>query len=504
MPPQQPDSDPRSTRERRIAGTVVVLLVLFRSAVFVFWEQSYFDSDQAIVGLMAKHLAEMRAFPVFYYGQSYMLGVEAYLAAPLFAVAGASVVALKLPLLAINIGVALMLLRILERDAGLRPRAAAVPVLFFALAAPAVSAQILAANGGNVAPFLYTVLIWTTRKRPVWCGLALGIGFLQREFTIYAFVALLVVETIDRSLFTREGIRRRLAMLRTAAEVWLVVQWLKYYSSAAGPGTTMANVFKPRDNISELGQRICGDLTMLPGGALNLVTGHWPVLFGTRPIPLSEFGIDSSQSQGLAWTSAIVAVAAGIAAAVVLFRLLRERRWRAEYQFPAYLVIAGLCSAAGYVVGRCGQLDYLVLRYELLSVLGAVGLGAWCLQAVPDHRIRRGWIALVCLWAAISGVSHGRLLTEYIRRPPDGVKQLILRHLDARGIKYAKSDYWLAYTLTFLAKERIIVASDDFLRIPEYNTIVDAHKDEAVRISRTPCEGGREIVPRVYLCGPWR
>ena len=72
-------------REHWIAAAVLVLLVVLRSIVFVFWEQSFFDSDQAITGLMAKHLIESRAFPVFYYGQNYMLGVEAYLAAPVFA-----------------------------------------------------------------------------------------------------------------------------------------------------------------------------------------------------------------------------------------------------------------------------------------------------------------------------------------------------------------------------------------------------------------------------------
>src|SRR5919106_3525803 len=109
MPEQHPGSDAHR-RERRLAVAVVVLLVLARSLVFVFWEQSYFDSDQAIVGLMAKHLVEGRAFPVFYYGQNYMLGVDAYLAAPFFLLAGPSVITLKLPLLLINIGVALALL----------------------------------------------------------------------------------------------------------------------------------------------------------------------------------------------------------------------------------------------------------------------------------------------------------------------------------------------------------------------------------------------------------
>ena len=98
-------------------------LVILRSAVFVFWPAAHFDSDQAVTGLMAKHLAELRAFPIFWYGQTYMLGVEAWAAAPLMALAGASVTALKLPLLAMNIVIALLLFRGLTRDAGLDERA---------------------------------------------------------------------------------------------------------------------------------------------------------------------------------------------------------------------------------------------------------------------------------------------------------------------------------------------------------------------------------------------
>src|SRR6476646_9646180 len=100
-----------SSRESRTLVAIAALLVILRSAVFVFWPQSYFDSDQAVFGLMAKHIAEGRAFPVFMYGQSYMLAVEAWLAAPVFLVAGVSVAALKLPLLIINVTIALLLLR---------------------------------------------------------------------------------------------------------------------------------------------------------------------------------------------------------------------------------------------------------------------------------------------------------------------------------------------------------------------------------------------------------
>src|SRR5262245_8531941 len=121
---------------RRGAMLALSVLVVLRSAVFVFAPASHFDSDQAVTGLMAKHLAELRAFPVFWYGQTYMLGVEAWLAAPVMAVLGATATALKLPLLAINVAVALLLFGSLVEDAGLPPRSAAFATLFFALAPP--------------------------------------------------------------------------------------------------------------------------------------------------------------------------------------------------------------------------------------------------------------------------------------------------------------------------------------------------------------------------------
>ena len=171
--------------ERRIVLALVVLLVIARSAVFVFWQQSYFDSDQAIIGLMAKHLSELRAFPVFMYGQSYMLGVEAWLAAPLFLLLGVSVTSLKLPLLAMSLAIAILLLRTLEQEAGLRPAYAAAASVFFVLSPPGTTAQLLEASGGNLEPLLYVILIWLTRHRPRWCGFVFGLGFVNREFTLY-------------------------------------------------------------------------------------------------------------------------------------------------------------------------------------------------------------------------------------------------------------------------------------------------------------------------------
>ena len=39
------------------------------------------EPDEAVVGLMAKHISEGRELPVFYYGQPYLGSLEAFLVA---------------------------------------------------------------------------------------------------------------------------------------------------------------------------------------------------------------------------------------------------------------------------------------------------------------------------------------------------------------------------------------------------------------------------------------
>jgi len=491
-----------SSREFRTVLIVATLLIIFRSAVLVFWPQSYFDSDQAIFGLMAKHLAERRAFPMFMYGQTYILAVEAWLAAPVFVVAGASVAALKFPLLVINIIIAILLIRIFWREVGLTPVAGLLAAIFFVLPAPGTAAQLVEPSGGNLEPFLYIVLIWLTRNRPNWCGVILGLGFLHREFTIYGLVALLAIEAAHGVLFTRDGIVRRLKMFRTAAEVWLLVTWLKQFSSAAGPGTSLADLYllAPPDNLRELLNRVCIDpRTMLAGVWAGLST-HLPKLFGMTPQPLIEYGIDSGARQGLPWGFLLLVGILGIAIVRIAMTIAGERRWRPEYDPCAYLVLVGLFSFGAYTLLRCGVIG--IMRYELLSLIGATGLAAWYLRIERVRVIATLWIALTVSWALGTSLGHARLWAEYLTHPPTGVKRLVIGQLESRGIHYAYADYWLAYYIAFMTNERIIVHSTDLSRISEYRSIVDAHRGEAVRIQRTPCADGHQVFTGVYFCPP--
>src|SRR5579859_1371959 len=56
------------------------------------------NSDEATMGIMARHIAYRREFPVFFYGQHYMGSFEAFVSAAFFHLLGSSVFSLRLGL----------------------------------------------------------------------------------------------------------------------------------------------------------------------------------------------------------------------------------------------------------------------------------------------------------------------------------------------------------------------------------------------------------------------
>ena len=158
-----------------------LLLLLLRAWFFVAWEESYFNSDQAIVGLMAKHLAEGRARPLFIYGQEYMLAVESWVAAPVMLLAGSSVATLRVVLILLNAATGLLLIRLLVKDAGLDRWSAVLASMPFWLAPVPTAASLVEAGGGNIEPFLWVLVLWALRRSPLWLGVCFGVALLNRE-----------------------------------------------------------------------------------------------------------------------------------------------------------------------------------------------------------------------------------------------------------------------------------------------------------------------------------
>ena len=482
---------------RWITPAAVVLLVCARAAVFLVRPESYFDADQAVVGLMAKHLSELRAFPVFLYGGTYMLGVEAWMAAPLFLLFGPTIWALKLPLLVINVAVALLIVSIFQRELALPPGKAVAAALPFVIPPVGMAAVFMEPSGGNLEPYLYIVLIWILRRRPWLCGLVFGIGFLQREFTVYGLAALATIDAVERTVLTRDGLGRWARIVGTAAAVWIGVQGLKLVSSAAGPGTSVRDVFTASNNLAELAARTCFSPTRAVAGASRLLTIHWPATLGTAPLPLTSFSIESRVWQGMAgagWLAAAV-VLLGITG-IVLGRAGAARAPR----FAQYLVLAGSFSVAGYLFGRCGEVTFYTIRYELLSLLAVVGLAGWFLSVRPPAIVQVAWSAAFAGWLLVLAVPQVRFLAEAVTDPPVPPKHALIEKLRAEHVRYGTADYWLAYYIDFLTREHLIFAADAPQRILLYNRIVAEHAADAVRLSRRRCDGGTMLVPGVYRC----
>src|SRR5260221_10493396 len=81
-----------------LALAIIICAALFRLVLFAEgWP--LVNSDEATMGIMARHIAYNGEHPIFFYGQNYMGALEAYLGAALFHLFGPSLFSLRLGLL---------------------------------------------------------------------------------------------------------------------------------------------------------------------------------------------------------------------------------------------------------------------------------------------------------------------------------------------------------------------------------------------------------------------
>lgn len=491
--------------ERRltIAIAVAVGLVLARSALFLLWEQSAFDSDQAIFGLMAKHLIEGRAFPMFIYGDSYLLAVQAWLAAPLFAIFGPSVAVLKLPVLAINAITGGLLVWVLHRDAGLRPAVAVLASMFFLLAAPAMAKLLTETGGGNPEPFLYVLLLWILRERPIAFGVLFGLGFAHREFTVYGVTSLVAISLLaDRRLNAERW--KSVAVAGAAfLAVTQAIRMLYVFSTPFGPGTSIA-ISDASGNLALAGRYCLAPETILPSMG-GLFGNYFGLPFGATSDRVVTLGLRSTLPAGPAYWPVLGLIFAA-ALARVLWISTRDRKplWAGPAAIGSFLLLVGLQSGVVYAVSRCGRLEPDTVRYALLMLYAGIGITALYFVYETQRLWRGAMVAVIVAWSAITAVNHGRLYAEYLGDAPPYAHRQLATYLVDHGIQYARADYWTAYVTTFLAEEKVVVASTDTVRITEYQREVDRHRDKAVNVQRQPCGGrrGAEAVSGAYWICP--
>ena len=117
----QSRAEPRRDHYFAVALAAVLLVGLAVRLAILFSPLGELDGDEAVVGLMARHIAFEGERPVFYWGQPYLGSLEAFSVAPLFRLFDSSTLTLKLVPTAYSLGFLLLSALLAKRLFGSGP-----------------------------------------------------------------------------------------------------------------------------------------------------------------------------------------------------------------------------------------------------------------------------------------------------------------------------------------------------------------------------------------------
>ena len=374
------------------------------------YERLDFDSDQAIVGLMAKHLSELRTFPLFFYGQDYMLGVQAWIAAPFFWLGGPTVAMLRAPLLLIELSCRRLAGAASSRVSTGCRRGSRWRPCCLRRRGTGVSANLLETLGASVEPFLYVLLLWTLRGRPAAFGVVLAVGFLHREFTIFAVagIGLATYRETGRSQLANFHWVTRAALGFVA--VWIAVDQLKRRINTMGPPGGAEATGPLILQLQTLLSRVVISPSMVFPKLRQAVTEVLPDLLGMRTVQPLRYNINAAVNVGTMVVGFLL-VAAGAICLIRLAAYVLSRRGNkpASATWPSpfctYMAVIGVQALLAYSLSDAVDHRFpAILRYALLAVFLPIAL----VTAFFEVETRRTWRAVVAVLLAVSAVLNTR------------------------------------------------------------------------------------------------
>ncbi|WP_373306829.1 hypothetical protein [Micromonospora gifhornensis] len=421
------------------------------------------NSDEATMGLAALHISRGQEFPVWFYGQTYMGTLEAWLAAPLFAVAGPSTFVLRLPTLAMYALFVLLIWRLTLRLTGDHWFALLV-VGLLALGSDRIVKNQLIAGGGypemNVAGAALALLAYDLavgrpgRRLPRWTSWGLLAGLMVWvDPLVLPYVAgtgLVLVAFRWRELRGRAGGLLTLGALVGAAP--LLVDSLVAGRNPLTAVLTASGAEQP-----------AGWLDRLYGG---LVLG-----------PALGMGFcDPGRCAGwqLWWAVALPVLLA--AAALTAWHTLRRSRADAVARVGAAvtlaLVGAAVATIAAYTVSSAaGRTPVESSRY-LSCLLISVPVLLWPLwraTRLGGRRSATARVAAVLVLTATLGTAivatAGAVGRVSAVHADEGRHTTLVAALREQGVRHVYGTYWTCNRLTFASAEDVICAVvDDELR----------------------------------------
>lgn len=436
------------TRVAVIAGTIGVV---YRGAL-VAAGIPLTNSDEATMGLMARHILAGIHAPVFFYGQHYMGALEAYVAVPLFAVAGSSTAVLRLFNVVLYAAFLVAMYHLCRRL--FTPWFAAVIVGLLALGSDRVVKDQLISGGGypeiNALAAALLLAAVVGPRRPLGYALfGLGTGLaLWSDPLVAPYVAVawgLLVASDARRLLGWAGGALAGGLLLGLAPVIV-------HDFVSAPSNNSIRVLFHLSNAGHDQLGNAGLADYLYGGVL---TG----------IPMATGLCQPSRcGPGQLWWGAafvaLLAAAAVLAVTGVLRAADRETRFRHAARLA--LVLAGAMTILAYAKSPAAVLTPIESARYLSCLLVSVPAVLWPLWQAALQAPRVLAVPAAAIFAAVvvaSGAATVAVLADIpALRGYERAQNELVAYLDGNGVRRIYSDYWTCNRLVFATKERILCA----------------------------------------------
>ncbi len=443
---QLPELAQKLTERYWIGAILIAIAGLALKLIFLAAGVFPFNSDEAVVGLMARHILDGQ-WPAFFYGQAYMGSLDATLAALGFALFGEAVWVIRL-LQALLYVATVLTTAALGWSIFRSKRVAWVAAAL--LAVPAVNVMLyttvsLGGYGealliGNLL-MLLALRVWRREKGFALWGYLAGLGFWAFGLTlIYTLPTGIML--LRKLWHSRAKLVATIVMFLLGALPWIVEGVRRGYDPF----------------LSELlGEAVSG----ASSGGLPSVLEHLVnlLLFG----PTVIFGLRAPWSAEL--------IAAPLAPVALIFWLavlvygLSRLRVHDEARVGRWMLIGVMTVlVAGFLLTPFGAdpsgryflpfaVPLALMAGELFTGLLIPRFGRWAYAVL-------GLVLIFNLWGNIQAANENPpgITTQFdpVARVDHSFLPALIEFLESEGEWTGYSNYWVAYPLAFLSDERII------------------------------------------------
>lgn len=439
-----------------LTACILVLLVALVARILLLASNTVsFHSDEAVVGLMARHILEGER-PVFFYGQAYMGSLDAWLVALGFAALGETVLTIRIVQSALYLLVVATAFAVGWRVSG-RVIVATVTALLFAVPNVLLALYTTATLGGYNETLmlgnLILLLAWdvthehrTSRWRWLALGLCAGVGWWVNGLII-AFIlpaSVLILWTIWRSR-SEMPLQRNLLPILLGLAGFLV-------GSAPWWAFNVANDFAALRFYLPSGE---------PSEFAN--TNIAPLPTDQRLIGLFLLGLPTVIGLRFPWLPEYFLPLVGIAVLLIyVLSVVRLLRGKSVLKPNGRLLVISmmLLFAALFIFSRF-NFDPSGRYFVPLALPLALAFGAF-VAAVKQPLLRAGLVIVVVGYSAAgvivaAATNPPGITTQFVAEThiPNDDDAALIAFLDEHGLLHGYTNYWVSFRIAFLSGERL-------------------------------------------------